>query len=380
MSVATIHASPLVQTFKENSLKAPRLKNFYSIMESILPNHVRNWLKERGISNKVIEEAGLHWNGESIVIPIKDKNGKTLFRKYRRDPKLDGTETDIPKYQLEKGSTAMLYNSHLLKGASEVFICEGELDCLRLQTQGAIAVSSTAGASSFKTEWMRDISVGIPLYIVYDNDEAGINGAAKVQMMLPYAKILLLPVGSGKDVTEFLKTHFYLDFLALRGDAEAFSIPPDLEKIPKTKFELAEYVSTLKKAANKVLERERSLIQQGKDTRLTTVIRGQLVQKYEYYKKTLDKFDRRKYEGNSDHLQRAKSTPIPTLIKFNQNGYAKCISHNEKTPSMKYNDETSKYPNTVKCFSCGFMGDAIDVAVIIYKCASVSDAIKKLLQ
>ncbi len=54
-------------------------------------------------------------------------------------------------------------------------------------------------------------------------------------------------------------------------------------------------------------------------------------------------------------IERAKQYPIENLIKF-QNKKAKCIWHNEKSPSLHL------YPdNNVFCFGCGKGGDAIDV-------------------
>lgn len=60
------------------------------------------------------------------------------------------------------------------------------------------------------------------------------------------------------------------------------------------------------------------------------------------------------------NIQFAKDIPIDTLIDFN-NGFANCIWHEEKTPSMKlYNN------NQVHCFGCGVHGDSIDVTMNLH--------------
>lgn len=74
-------------------------------------------------------------------------------------------------------------------------------------------------------------------------------------------------------------------------------------------------------------------------------------------------------------FQKAKQYPIPQLIKFQRNGFIKCIwpEHNEKTASMKY------YPkdNHVYCHGCHKGGDAIDVVQAIRGC-TVQEAVRYL--
>lgn len=75
-------------------------------------------------------------------------------------------------------------------------------------------------------------------------------------------------------------------------------------------------------------------------------------------------------KGTSD-LEVAKQIPITDYIEFNRSGFANCIWHNERTPSMKY------YPkeNRVWCFGCGCGGDSVDVVAQINNC-SVGEALK----
>ena len=76
-------------------------------------------------------------------------------------------------------------------------------------------------------------------------------------------------------------------------------------------------------------------------------------------------------DGDYDQkLEKAKGVSIKNFIEFNRAGFAKCLWHNEKTPSMKY------YPkqNKVYCFSCNSGGDVIDVVRKI-KNISIKEAI-----
>src|SRR3990167_10788115 len=139
-----------------------------------MPPHVLQWLRERGLSQTVID--GLIWRNDGwIGIPILKEDGTTVM-KYRRDPAKDGT--DIPKYKNPHGQGSTLYGHETLPSSDTVYLCEGEFDALRLRSDGLVAVSSTIGANGWKIQWNRLFS-GKTVYIVYDADEAGQKGAAK---------------------------------------------------------------------------------------------------------------------------------------------------------------------------------------------------------
>ena len=76
---------------------------------------------------------------------------------------------------------------------------------------------------------------------------------------------------------------------------------------------------------------------------------------------------------DTDAIRRARTVPITEYIKVNNQGFASCVAHSEKTPSMKY----YKKNNKVKCFGCSFNGDTIDVVQKIFN-LSVGEAIKKI--
>lgn len=58
-----------------------------------------------------------------------------------------------------------------------------------------------------------------------------------------------------------------------------------------------------------------------------------------------------------EDIFRAKQFPITELLSFNKMNKALCLWHSERTPSLHYYKKT----NSVKCFSCGKYGDAIDI-------------------
>lgn len=65
--------------------------------------------------------------------------------------------------------------------------------------------------------------------------------------------------------------------------------------------------------------------------------------------------------------------PISDYVKFNSQGFARCLWHEEKTPSMKLNVKRNK----VHCFGCEKNGDIIDV-VMAQNNVSFKEAFKAL--
>lgn len=168
-----------------------------------LPQEIRDWFGEdRGLTNEIINQAKLGWDGTSVIIPIPDGKGGWLYAKKRQPP---GKEGVSPRYLLPTGAKTALFGRETLLGAKSVVICEGELDALVLRSHGFIAVSSTSGAGTFDESWIVEFE-GIPsVSIIYDNDDPGRSGALKVGRLIPHARIVNLPeeVGEKGDVTDF---------------------------------------------------------------------------------------------------------------------------------------------------------------------------------
>lgn len=180
-----------------------------------LPLNIREWLKaERLLIEEDIDDYELGYGefyGKSwVTIPVRDENGNVLFMKLRHDPFL---QSDGPKY-MSSGGEAALFNIDALKDKpDQLVICEGEFDCLVLRAYGIPAITSTAGARTFKDEWIEQLSFVRHLYICFDNDEAGKQGAdeliTKLGDNLPNTSVLqiVLPseLGEHGDITDYFK-------------------------------------------------------------------------------------------------------------------------------------------------------------------------------
>lgn len=302
-----------------------------------------DWLNKRGVTNNIIKEFGLYSGeqyemGESIVIPVADDAGNFSFNKYRRDPK----QGDIkPKYKYDKGSKSALYGIDKVKDIHSILVTEGELDTLTAWSANIPAVSSTGGAGTFMHEWASYFE-GKDVTICYDNDEAGGSGMVKVLSILPTASVLFLPDRPGiKDIS---------DYVAGGGD---------LSELMRGRIHF-----------NSLQD-----VQDDRAVRLASWRSTHFHDAYiEVHTQPIYEKTERKFSGDTSEIARAKSYPIPELVKFSRDHKACCIWHNESTPSLHY----YKANNTVYCFGCGKHGDAIDVYRQVHGCSFV-DALKKLV-
>lgn len=314
-----------------------------------LPLYVHSWLNNRCITDEIIETSGISWDGERIVIPVRDMDGNFLFNKYRRDPR----KNEGAKYTYAKGAHTALYGAEQLTNTEvpEIrYICEGELDSLVLRGHGLEAFSTTGGAGSFDPAWLAMLSKRSIYCIVYDADIAGYKGALTVYRQLATngyrVHIGLLP--AGKDVTDFFvagntKAKF-IDTVCLRPVRFMF----DLGTEQGLRGAIEELQETL--ATNPDLADEYS----GFYTQTLSTLQSELA----YIKKQRREKVRifRGDEGDAT-LTEVKSIPITDFIEFNRRGFASCIFHNEHTASMRYYEDK----NIVHCFGCGVTRNIIQV-------------------
>lgn len=191
-----------------------------------LPERIRDYLHgERGISDDSIDHHLLGWNGSRITIPIFDRQGQLAFFKLAKDPEDKG---DSPKMLATLGARAELYGwEQALAKPDQIIICEGEFDRLVLEAGGIPAVTSTGGARTFRVEWAEAFREIPNVYVCFDNDVAGQEGAKRVARLIPQARIVRLPeeVGEGGDITDFFVRlgHSREEFLNLLEAAQPLS-------------------------------------------------------------------------------------------------------------------------------------------------------------
>ena len=199
----------------KNSKKKPK-KITRIIVEqynSSLPENIRDYLNGRGITDGLIDKYQLGWgyfhNFYWIIIPVMDSNGEYLYIKLRRDPASDKK----PKCLFyPEGTESTLFGLENLRNNNDyIVICEGELDCILLNSYGIPAITSTAGVETFKEEWIEYLNDVKSIYICFDRDKAGSKGAEELVLKLEnnlnnktiYKINFPERMTDGKDITDY---------------------------------------------------------------------------------------------------------------------------------------------------------------------------------
>lgn len=200
--------APLPQyTTKPKPKPAKVDKPFNITLEAIMhwhdtmPLNRREYWYSRGLTDQTIANFCLGWDGKRYTIPA-------LYRlipfavKRRQSEVDDGIKA---KYIQIAGSRVGIFNADILWTATKCIIVEGEIDAMLLHQLGYHVVSATGGAGTWKPEWAKLFTHVRELVLLYDNDEAGKEGANKVRSTMRRARIATLPEGI-KDVGELWAT------------------------------------------------------------------------------------------------------------------------------------------------------------------------------
>jgi len=114
-----------------------------------------------------------------------------------------------------------LYNSDDLKGAKDVIITEGAVDCLTLMEQGFCSVG-LPGVKTFVEDWLMYF-VGVKnVYVCFDNDEGGKKAVKGLSTFFDVLRVIELPETKEKlDVNKFFKQGGTKEqFETMMGDAK----------------------------------------------------------------------------------------------------------------------------------------------------------------
>lgn len=200
---------------------------------------------ERGYTMDVIErmKLGLWW-GRAKDIPQECwwitypyvNGGKYVYCKMRTLP---------PTEKAFHGATGRenpLYNQDVIHpDTGELFMVEGEADCLSMLSQGYASTLGVPGANMKKAVWVDKLDVWWAsregktrrIYVLYDNDKVGQEAAAEITKRIGIDRVLLIRLPEftkaggtpGKDINEyFLAGHSREDFEALRTAAKPLQI------------------------------------------------------------------------------------------------------------------------------------------------------------
>lgn len=123
--------------------------------------------RDRGLTVETIKRFKIGFMRGTVTIPIYANNGKISSLKFHKKYQTEGA-----KNQLFPWSSLKEYSSHLV-------IVEGEFDALITVQNGFSAITQTAGANSWD-ESFNPLFRRKNIFIAYDNDQAGKEGAIMV--------------------------------------------------------------------------------------------------------------------------------------------------------------------------------------------------------
>jgi DNA primase len=224
--VAPRYSSERLDAYREKAAQQSRrdpmplaYAQMYSTFLHRTMTHRLPWLFDRGLTETTLTENLIGHTGTHWTIPVFDKDKRLLTIRFRRDDALVLPEYDIgldrvfrvPKYQGWSGRNGLyLYGEHWLDGAEDVWLCEGELDALRLWQEGYPSCSPTNGARQCHKVpgILRDMLPGVRSVVVAtDTDEAGDEAAVqtvRAANALGMRTYRAWWISQAKDVTEAL--------------------------------------------------------------------------------------------------------------------------------------------------------------------------------
>jgi len=155
---------------------------------------IKKYLKDHSLTPAHVKKLGWVWEegGDTITIPIYDKDANLLYSRYRH---LTGEN----KFSTDPGSHPTLYCSHRIAKKDFIVLCEGEPDAARLWQEGIAAVTGTSGVKAFSKALAMPLK-GKNVSICLDNDEGGQSSIEQ------YFKILL-EVGAKPQITDLPKKY-----------------------------------------------------------------------------------------------------------------------------------------------------------------------------
>lgn len=201
------------------------------------PAWVEYLAEKRGLTERTLQEYKLGHDGDRYYIPVRNEHGQTVnIRRYK--PTARRAQDKMLSWRAGYGSARLFPIDRLEEG--DVYIFEGEMDCLLARQLGLNAVTATGGAGTWRGEEWNRFFEGRNVVVCYDSDPAGRTGAANVAASLSSiaesVKVVQIPLAEpvGADFTDFIVGHGHsaADFLRLVEAAPPFILTEEARVRP----------------------------------------------------------------------------------------------------------------------------------------------------
>lgn len=195
--------------------------------------------EERGLDLSTIERFEIGWDRDldAYTIPVRSEDG-TLWnaRRYTLHPR-EGRRK-IWSHGEGYGAPRLYPMAILEDSPKSIIICEGEWDALLTIQHGYAAITRTASAITWKTEWGEHFKDKV-VYLCHDMDKAGADANKKVGRALrriaKEVRVIDLPYERtekhGKDLGDFWGEYGKAEFRQLLKSAQPFEREPEPEEL-----------------------------------------------------------------------------------------------------------------------------------------------------
>jgi DNA primase len=133
----------------------------------------RKYWYDRELNDESIDSFQLGYHNGWYTLPVFFDSELRNFQMRRDEP----SKRILPYY---RGKGPQLFNSSILSYVDEVAITEGPIDAILLTQEGYPTVSHTGGSHGWRKEWFKHFINQKQVYVIADNDKAGISGAKKI--------------------------------------------------------------------------------------------------------------------------------------------------------------------------------------------------------
>ncbi|HUD44374.1 MAG TPA: CHC2 zinc finger domain-containing protein [Patescibacteria group bacterium] len=177
-------------------------------VENINPE---TYLQSRLIRPETAQHFGLRVNKDCVIIPIPTGEKYRFFYQ-------------TPKYKHKAKSKVCLFKTAENTGKTG-YLCAGEFDSILAWQETELPMwSGTGGEQTFNKEWLSDFSSFEKIYIIYDTDQKGREGALNAANELGVERCLKVVLPEGiKDITEYFQAGYTKEnFIKLFEQAKPF--------------------------------------------------------------------------------------------------------------------------------------------------------------
>lgn len=203
------YSGGLTTKFQKTEYKLPDWQN-----KTDLSDKVVKYFETRKISQQVLKFAKVTEGNEWM--PKAEKQIPTIQFNYFRGDKLINVKSrgKDKDFKMFSGAELILYNLHTIeriKNKTDLFIVEGEVDCLSFMQcdyLNVVSVPNGATLTSNKLDYISNswdsISEFKRFILCFDNDEAGISLRMDMAARLGYSKCVYIEFEGCKDANEYL--------------------------------------------------------------------------------------------------------------------------------------------------------------------------------